>query len=766
MRINLHIGLSGKDRTILLLAALVFFFALRGTAFAEEFEEGLTAYESEDYATALSKFTNVVTEPAPKKSFTLDEFLEKAKPLNPEYSTEELAKAWSKRYGPGREATIARAQFYLGVMYDFGYGVPQDDQEARRWYSKAAEARHPNAQFNLAVKYRKGEGFPKDYQQAMRWYKKAAEQGYADAQFYLGVMYSEGEGVPPDYQQAAQWFRKAAEQGDSSAQFNLGLAYSNGEGVLQDYGEALRWYRQAANQGHAAAQNNLGLKYEYGEGTAQDYVQAHKWYNLAASAATDQESRERAVKNRNSVERRMSSTQIAEAQRLAREWTPTTDTSSDVSLDARASSLASSGSGFVVSRQGHILTNEHVVENCPSLRITLEGEQKELTIVATDKKNDLAIVKLPQPLSKVAAFRDGRNIRAGDQVVAVGYPLHGLLASEASVTTGIVSALAGIGNDTRFYQVTAPVQPGNSGGPLLDKGGHVVGIIVSKLDALAMARITGDIPQNINFAVKDAVAKLFLESHGVRYEKAVSGKEFQAAEIGETAKQFTHLIECYSQKLDRKERALLEAERRALLAERQLIEKDRQLLAAERLKADDARALRLKQEEQARETLEQARPSLSNTEAKSIEETRREGEEARNRARDARAKTQSPIMPTSAFNVAYDHFLKGKYADAVSGFQHFIRIFPGSSLTPSARYWLGESYYNLNDYSHAVQMMEYLVTEYPGNQKVPSALLKIGLASAEMGDLAKSRNYLKRVLEEFPASKEANLAKTKLGETR
>lgn len=124
------------------------------------------------------------------------------------------------------------------------------------------------------------------------------------------------------------------------------------------------------------------------------------------------------------------------------------------------------------------------------------------------------------------------------------------------------------------------------------------------------------------------------------------------------------------------------------------------------------------------------------------------------------------ITPTSAFNLAYNDYLNGKYELAVAGFQRFIKDFPGTSLTPNAQYWLGESYYNLKDYARAIQAFEYLVAEYPGNEKVPAALYKLGLAAAETGDLVKSRKNLKRVLEEFPSSDESKLAKNKLAELR
>ena len=127
----------------------------------------------------------------------------------------------------------------------------------------------------------------------------------------------------------------------------------------------------------------------------------------------------------------------------------------------------------------------------------------------------------------------------------VGFPLHGLLASEANVTTGTISALAGLGNDTRFLQITAPVQPGNSGGPLLDQSGNIVGVVVSKLDTMRIAKATGDIPQNINFAINGTVARAFLDASGVEYETSASSTSMGAADIGAAAKKFTLIVECY-----------------------------------------------------------------------------------------------------------------------------------------------------------------------------------------------------------------------------
>ena len=182
---------------------------------------------------------------------------------------------------------------------------------------------------------------------------------------------------------------------------------------------------------------------------------------------------------------------------------------------AKERRLEGTGTGFAVGNDGLIVTNHHVVADCAEVRVRPAGQEALAgAVVARDPRNDLALLRAPVRLP-VAAIRDDGGIRAGDSVVAVGFPLPGLLASEANVTIGSVSALAGIGNDTRFLQMTVPVQPGNSGGPLLDLQGRVVGVVVGKLDALKVANVTGDIPQNVNFAIKAGVVRSFLDASGV-----------------------------------------------------------------------------------------------------------------------------------------------------------------------------------------------------------------------------------------------------------
>jgi S1-C subfamily serine protease len=204
-----------------------------------------------------------------------------------------------------------------------------------------------------------------------------------------------------------------------------------------------------------------------------------------------------------------------------------------------------SGTGFVVSNKGHVVTNAHVVGKCVGdIEGTLGGTAPvKLRLVSSDKRNDLALLQAPAPFKEIATIRD-KPMHSGDSVVAIGYPLYGLLTSDFTVTTGIVSSLSGIGNDTRFLQISAAVQPGNSGGPLFDTNGQIVGVVSEKLDQIVVAQMTGSIPENINFAIKTGTLRDFLDNSVVPYQTADAKSELTTPEIARNAREFTLLIRC------------------------------------------------------------------------------------------------------------------------------------------------------------------------------------------------------------------------------
>jgi S1-C subfamily serine protease len=208
---------------------------------------------------------------------------------------------------------------------------------------------------------------------------------------------------------------------------------------------------------------------------------------------------------------------------------------------------SASGSGFIVA-EGRVLTNNHVVEGCKRMSArNAAGGRVAAGVLATDPRRDLAVLSVPPAFGPALVFRDGPAVQRGESVVVYGFPLSGVLSSGPSLTTGDVSALSGLRDNPLHFTITAPVQPGNSGGPLLDAQGHVIGVVVAKLNAARIAQLTGgDIPQNVNFAIKGPEAATFLAAHGVTPQHAPSGgTELRPAAIGTIANPSVVFLQCF-----------------------------------------------------------------------------------------------------------------------------------------------------------------------------------------------------------------------------
>jgi S1-C subfamily serine protease len=203
------------------------------------------------------------------------------------------------------------------------------------------------------------------------------------------------------------------------------------------------------------------------------------------------------------------------------------------------------GTGIVVDMKGHVLTNNHVVAICANPQVTdAEGGAGSATVLARDESNDLALLRTDRHWPASARFRDSRGLRPGEPLVVTGFPLTGLVSPEMAVTTGSLTALAGIHGDRRQIQFSAPIQPGNSGGPVLDESGRVVAIASSMLNGLVLAAATGALPQNVNFAIKTDIAAQFLAANQVVVGSAPSRPLGDAASVADLARKFTVKIAC------------------------------------------------------------------------------------------------------------------------------------------------------------------------------------------------------------------------------
>jgi S1-C subfamily serine protease len=199
----------------------------------------------------------------------------------------------------------------------------------------------------------------------------------------------------------------------------------------------------------------------------------------------------------------------------------------------------SSGTSFSVSKDGSILTNYHVVDHCKQILVRDWGSA---SIKAYDDTNDLALLRVEKAIASVT-FRT-TPVGLGETVFALGFPYPGILGQGLNVTDGLVSALSGIQNDTRYLQVTAPVQPGNSGGPLVDTNGLVVGIVSMRMNEIEVLKRSGTLPQNVNFAIRADLAKSFLRANAVDPAIEEPMHSLSASEIAKRAQAYTVQVVC------------------------------------------------------------------------------------------------------------------------------------------------------------------------------------------------------------------------------
>jgi len=283
--------------------------------------------------------------------------------------------------------------------------------------------------------------------------------------------------------------------------------------------------------------------YANGQGVEKDYVQAYVHLNLASKTNAE------AARNRDLLERKMSPQQVAEAQRLTREWKPRRlPQGGEAAFRQGAAELrpSGSGSGFAITDDGFILTSAHVIKGAAQLRVLTRAGVLAAAVVKVDAANDLALLKANgsfQPLPLASS----RTVRLGQTVATVGFPNIGLQGFAPKLAKGEIAALSGVQDDPRFFQISVPIQPGNSGGALVDERGNVVGVVAAKLGAQAALAASGVLPENVNYAVRGTLVLSFLESTPAVADRlpAPDAKERAFEDVVKAAEQAAVLVLAY-----------------------------------------------------------------------------------------------------------------------------------------------------------------------------------------------------------------------------
>jgi S1-C subfamily serine protease len=404
--------------------------------------------------------------------------------------------------------------------------------------------------YNLGVAYLAAGEFEK----AIASYKQAIKFSPSDAKAHtnLGIAYSKlGR-----YQKAIASLKKAIRITPyaDKVHYNLGVIYQDSGQYL----EAISEYKVALkiNPDYALARNSLN-RLEQGSGDEslanekRLLEEERKDIEVLRQREADRLARERF--RLEEERKRLESNRLAEENR--RQQPP-----------EEKSPQSGTGSGFFISKMGHVITNAHVVKDCN--RVTVgdsSNKQVPAKVIRTDPRNDLALLKLStlemasaeskaliqklniavMPLATNGLLRS-EDVRLGEKVLVAGYPFGDVFSNTIKVTSGIVSATLGAGDDSGQFQLDAAVQPGNSGGPIYDSGGNIVGVVISQLDKLKMAKAIGSLPENVNFGIKASTVRQFLISSGLPSKKSEQAIEKSTEQLANIAKNQALMVMCFN----------------------------------------------------------------------------------------------------------------------------------------------------------------------------------------------------------------------------
>lgn len=212
-----------------------------------------------------------------------------------------------------------------------------------------------------------------------------------------------------------------------------------------------------------------------------------------------------------------------------------TNTPSISTEDQNTVVAASSGTGFFVSSNGHMVTNNHVIDSCDTVKAHYKGREIDVDVLFTDRSNDLAIIKANVKPEKVFPVSN-EDVSLLEDIIVAGYPLGKNISASIKTFKGSVTALAGFGDNYSNFQIDASLSSGNSGGPIINQKGNVVGVAVEKLVEVGV--------EGFNFGVKSSTLKTFASSNQIKFQEP-STEELSNKELGQLITEATIYLECW-----------------------------------------------------------------------------------------------------------------------------------------------------------------------------------------------------------------------------
>lgn len=377
----------------------------------------------------------------------------------------------------------------LGVpQYSFAASLSNIDQFTRGWQAYESER----------------------YDEAFTLWNELARGGDVRAQVNLGTMYDSGSGVAENPVLAAKWYRMAAEQGNCGAQYNLAVMYATGRGVPLDAAASAAWYRKAAEQGFSVAQYDLGMLYASGAGVPKDNEISIQWLYKAGISYLEENNREGVLTAVDAINKLVPDHGLADS---LREKICSSGIARDEYSVPEIFDNSSIGTAWPIA-SGYVVTCNHVVSAVETVTlVTVSGLEIPAQVVSRDETNDVALLQVEERENLPAALPlAGSHARLGAEVFTIGFPRLDVMGRKPKLSVGIISGEDGLYDDPASYQTTLPIQPGNSGGPVMNMKGEVVGIAASMLGVRDAASGNISMLPNISCVTKVDTLQRLLKS--------------------------------------------------------------------------------------------------------------------------------------------------------------------------------------------------------------------------------------------------------------